>query len=675
MHSNLFCRISAVVVLLAMSSLIFAQSKAFDTSYMDTSVEACDNFYRYAVGGWLKNNPIPPAYSSWGVDNIVEKNNYDILKGILETDAKTAKAAKGSDVQLIGDFYNSCMDEASINKAGAKPLDGYFKQINSIKDARSLQKTIAELQKSGFSPVFRFDVGSDDKNSSMNIVQIYQGGLSLPNRDYYTKTDEKSQQTRTQFLAHVTKMFTLLGDAPDKAKANAETVMKIENRLALASKTPIDLRDPIENYHKLKLAEVNQITPNFTWDAFARDLNIAAFDELNVGQPDFFREFNKMTTEVPIADWKTYLRWRVLTRMASRLAKPFDDENFNFYSATLRGTKQQQERWRRCLQATDANIGEALGQEYVKRAFTTEAKKKMDDLVENLFAAYRERLSKLDWMEDATRKQALYKLSTYLRKIGYPDKLRGYQGLSIDRKSFFNNVSSATRFEIARDWQDIGKPVDKTRWGMTPPTINAYYNPSYNEIVFPAGILQPPYFDVKADDALNYGNAGGIIGHEMTHGFDDEGSLYDAEGNLKEWWTVADRERYTKKADCVVEQFDRYEVQPGLFMQGKLTLGENIADFGGLEIAYQAFEKSMEGKPRPANIDGFTPEQRFFLGYALGWMTNQRPESIRTQVLSNPHALPEWRVIGPLSNMPEFAKAFACKVGDKMVREKPCQIW
>jgi putative endopeptidase len=675
MHSNLFCRVSAFIVLLSMCGVTFAQSKAFDTSYMDTSVEACDNFYRYAVGDWLKNNPIPPAYSSWGVDNIVEKNNYDILKDILETDRKNEKTAKGSDVQLIGDFYDSCMNEAAINDAGAKPLDVYFKQIDSIKDARSLQKTIAELHKSGFSPVFNFYVGSDDKNSSMNIVQIYQGGLSLPNRDYYTKTDEKSQKTREQFLAHVTKMFTLLGDAPGIAKANADTVMKIEMRLALASKTPIDLRDPIENYHKLKISEVNQLSPNFAWDAFGKNLNVAAFNDLNVGQPEFFREFGKMTTEVPVADWKTYLRWRVLTRSAPRLAKPFDDENFNFYSATLRGTKQQQERWRRCLQATDANIGEALGQEYVKRAFTPEAKKKMDALVENLFAAYRERLTKLDWMDEATRKQALYKLSTYLRKIGYPDKLRGYKGLSIDRKSFFGNVSSTLAFETRRDWQDIGKPVDKTRWGMTPPTINAYYNPSYNEIVFPAGILQPPYFDVKADDALNYGNAGGIIGHEMTHGFDDQGSLYDAEGNLKEWWTKADRDRYTKKADCVVEQFDKYEVQPGLFMQGKLTLGENIADFGGLEIAYQAFEKSLEGKPRPANIDGFTPEQRFFLGYALGWMTNQRPESIRTQVLSNPHALPEWRVLGPLSNMPEFAKAFGCKIGDKMVREKPCQIW
>ena len=668
-------RFSAAITILALSFTTLAQSKAFDTGFMDTTVKACDNFYRYAVGSWLKNNPIPAAFSSWGVDQIVEKNNYDVLRDILETDAKNTKAARGSDVQLIGDFYASCMNEAAIDKAGAKPLDVYFKQIDSIKDARSLQKTIAELQKSGYAPIFSFYVGADEKNSSVNIVNLRQGGLSLPNRDYYTKTDEKSEQTRRQFLAHATKMFMLLGNSPEQAKTNAETVMRIEQRFAVASKTPIELRDPVENYHKMKLSEANQTTTNFKWDAFAKDLNVVAFDEVNVGQPEFFRELNKMIVDIPVADWQTYLRWRVLTRSASRLAKPFDDENFSFYSTTLRGTKEQQPRWRRCLQATDNNIGEALGQEYVKRAFTPEAKKKMNELVENLFIAYRERLQNLDWMSEATRKEALYKLSTFARKIGYPDKLRGYRGLNIDRKSYFDNVNNATRFEIGRDWQDIGKPVDKTRWGMTPPTINAYYNSSYNEIVFPAGILQPPFFNVAADDALNYGNAGGIIGHEITHGFDDEGSQYDASGNLKMWWTAEDRRRFDAKADCVVEQYDNYEVLPGLKMQGKLTLGENIADLGGLIIAYNAFKKSLEGKPRPENIDGFTPEQRFFIGYAVGWMVNQRPESIRTQVLGDPHAIPEWRVIGPLSNMPEFAEAFQCKIGDQMVRQKPCQVW
>ena len=665
----------AGVILSALNLNILAQSKAFDTGFMDQSVKACDNFYRYAVGGWLKNNPIPPAFSSWGVDQIVEKNNFDVLREILETDAKERAAVRGTDTQLIGDFYNACMDEAAINKAGTKPLKPYFKTIDSIKNPKDLTGVVAELQKQRFAPIFNFDADADAKNSALNIVNLYQGGLSLPNRDYYTKTDEKSQKTREQFLEHVAKMFVLLGDSPEKAKTNAETIMRIEMRFALASKTPVELRDPIENYHKLKLTEANLITPNFAWDVFGKDLGVPAFTEINVGQPDFFREFDKMTTDVSLTDWKTFLRWRILNRSASRLVKPFDDEDFNFYSAILRGTKEQFPRWRRCLTATDRSLGEALGQEYVKRAFTPEAKRRMNELVENLFIAYRERLSKLDWMSDATRKEALYKLSTFQRKIGYPDKLRGYQGLSISRSSYFNNVGNARSFEIARDWQDIGKPVDKTRWGMTPPTINAYYNALFNEIVFPAGILQPPFFNVTADDALNYGNAGGIIGHEVTHGFDDEGSQFDAAGNLKVWWTPEDRTRFNAKADCVANQFDNYEVLPGLKMQGKLTLGENIADLGGLVIAYNAFKKSMESKPRPANIDGFTPEQRFFIGYALGWMVNQRPESVRTQVLGDPHAIPEWRVIGPLSNMPEFAEAFGCKTGDKMVRDNRCQIW
>jgi putative endopeptidase len=675
MSFNFRQKLAAAFALFALSITTLAQNKAFDPSFIDTTIEACDNFYRYAVGNWLKNNPIPAAYSSWGVDQMVEKNNFEILQNVLETAAKNTKAAKGTDTQLIGDFYASCMDEDAITKAGTKPLDPYFKRIEGIKDADSLRNVVAFLQKQGMSPAFLFFADSDQKNSSMNIVNLYQGGLSLPNRDFYTKTDDKSKEIREKFLTHMTNMFTLLGEPSEAAKAHADTVMKIETRLALASKTPVELREAVENYHKMTLTEADAVTPNFKWEIFGKELGVPAFTELNIGQPDFFKEFNKMTTEVSPSDWKTYLRWRVLTRSAARLAKPFEDENFNFYSTTLRGAKEQQPRWRRCLRATDANLGEALGQEYVKRAFTPEAKRKMDELVSNLFAAYRERIEKLDWMGEDTRKQALYKLSTFLRKIGYPDKLRGYKGLLINRESYFDNVANAVWFETNRDWQDIGKPVDKTRWGMTPPTINAYYNASFNEIVFPAGILQPPFFNVSADDAINYGNAGAIIGHEITHGFDDQGSQYDAEGNLKMWWTKDDRERFEKKADCIVEQFDNFEVLPGLKMQGKLTLGENIADLGGLIIAYNAFKKSMEGKPRPANIDGFTPEQRFFLSYTVGWMVNQRPESIRTQVLGDPHAIPEWRVIGPLSNMPEFAEAFSCKMGDKMVNPKPCKVW
>ena len=675
MKPGIRTRFSAVAILVSFTLSTAAQVKILDPSFIDTSVDACDNFFRYAVGGWLKKNEIPAAFSSWGVDQIVEKNNFDILKEVLESAANDKDAPRGSSTQLIGDFYASCMDEAAINKAGITPLRPYFDEIDSMKSQKDLERVVASLQKLGFRVLFGFDAEADLKDSSMNIAGVGQGGLSLPNREYYTKTDENSIKNREQFLEHVRKMFVLMDDSETEAKANAATIMRIENRLALASKTPVELRDPVENYHKIKVSELDAMTPGFNWEEYGRMLGVPAFAQIDVGQPDFFREFGKMTTEVSIADWKTYLKWQVLRRAAPRLAKKFDDENFSFYSTVLRGTTEQLPRWRRCLIATDDYVGEALGQEYVKRAFTPQAKAKMNEIIGNLFAAYTARIKELDWMGDSTKKAAQDKLATFMKKIGYPDKLRGYQGLAINRSSYFANSQNANKFETNRDWRDIGKPVDRTRWGMTAPTINAYYNPSFNEIVFPAGILQPPFFNVNADDAVNYGNAGGIIGHEVTHGFDDEGSQFDAQGNLKMWWTPEDRKRFDEKANCIVNQFDNYEVLPGLNMNGKLTLGENIADLGGLVIAYDAFERSLQGKPRPANIDGFTPEQRFFLSYAVGWMVKQRPESVRTQVLGNPHALAEWRVLGPLSNMPEFAKAFGCKMGDKMVRANPCKVW
>jgi putative endopeptidase len=622
-----------------------------------------------------EGNQIPAAFSSWGVDQIVEKNNFDILKSVLEKAAADNTAAKGSSTQMIGDFYSSCMDEAAINAAGTDPIKPYLAEIDRIKTPSDVIRVTADLQKDGFGVMFNFFANADQKKSTINIANLYQGGLSLPNRDYYTNSDDKSKEIRDKFVAHVARMFVLLGDSESAARTKADTIMRIENRLALASKRPVELRDPVANYNKVAVADLDSSTPNINWESFSRELGVPAFTEVNVGQPDYFKELSKAVGGMPVDDWKTYLSWQVVRRAAPRLAKPFDDENFSFYSTVLRGTTEQFPRWRRCLIATDQNLGEALGQEYVKQAFTPQAKAKMNQIVADLFAAYKQRLETVDWMSASTRSAALAKLAAIQRKIGYPDKLRGFAGLTITRGSYFTNSQSAAKFETNRDWRDIGQPVDKMRWGMTPPTINAYYNPSYNEIVFPAGILQPPYFNVAADDAVNYGDAGGIIGHEMTHGFDDEGSQYDAEGNLKMWWTPDDRKNFEQKADCIVEQFNNYEVLPGLKMNGKLTEGENIADLGGLIIAYNAFQNSLKGKPPPANIDGFTPEQRFFLSYTVGWMVNQRPESVRTQVLGDPHALPEWRVIGPLSNMPEFAKAFGCKLGDHMVNPKPCRIW
>jgi predicted metalloendopeptidase len=413
----------------------------------------------------------------------------------------------------------------------------------------------------------------------------------------------------------------------------------------------------------------------FSWETYATAVGAPKFASINIGQPSFYAEAGKMISDVPVENWKTYFRWNLVNAAASDLSKKFDDANFDFYSRTLSGTTEQLPRWRRCARDTDNSLGEALGEEYVKKNFTPEAKKRMDDLITNLFAAYKDRIEKLDWMSDATRKQALTKLAAIKRKIGYPDKLRGYAGLSLDRKSYIGNSLRINEFTTNRDLQDIGTKPDPTRWGMSAPTVNASYNSNYNAITFPAGILQPPFFDFKADDAINYGAIGTVIGHELTHGFDDSGSLYDATGNLKMWWTPDDKKSFDEKADCVVTQFDGYEVEKGLFLNGKFTLGENIADLGGLTIAYEALQKSMEGKPRPAKIDGFTPEQRFFLGWAQVWAENQRPEAARLQAQSNEHSLSLFRVNGPLGNMPQFSQAFACKVGDPMIRQKQCKVW
>jgi len=675
MNINILRKTVSFVMLLSMCLAVVAQNKAFDPARIDSGAMACDNFYRYSNGTWLKNTTIPAAFPSWGTWDILVTHNRELARDILENAGKDTKAAKGSSAQLIGDFYASCMDLYAIEAAGAKPLDPYFKEIDAINDTKSLQAEIARLHRAGVGAVFQFFSYLDEKDSSINIANTYQGGLGLPNRDYYTKDDDKSKELRAKYITHVTRMFTLLGDSAEQAKANADAVMKIENRLALASKQPAELRDPVNYYNKMSVADADKLMSGFSWDAYAAKLGAPKFTEINIGQPDFFKEAGKMMSEVSIADWKTYLRWNVINNFAGRLSKNFDDADFDFYSRTLSGTTEQLPRWRRCARNSDNFLGEALGQEFIKANFTPEAKKRMDDLITNLFASYKEHINKLDWMSDETRKQALVKLAAIKRKIGYPDKMRGYVGLSVDRKSFFNNMNNLSEFLILRDLKDLGHPPDPTRWGMTAATVNASYNSNFNDITFPAGILQPPFFDFKADDAINYGAIGAVIGHELTHGFDDSGSRYDAAGNLKMWWTEGDRKLFEEKADCVTTQFDGYEVEKGLFLNGKYTLGENLADLGGLAIAYDALMKSMEGKARPANVDGFTPEQRFFLGWSQVWSENTRPEAARLQAQSNEHSLPEFRVNGPLSNLPEFSKAFGCKMGDKMVRQKQCKVW
>ena len=601
-------------------------------------------------------------------------SNNAILKDLLDSAAK-AKAREGTDTQLIGDFYATCMDEAAINKAGLDPIKPLLKNIDDVKSVKDLQEQIAEMHDTGRPALFSFGAGPDLKDSNVIIVQGFQGGLSLPNRDYYTKDDAKSVEIRAKFVEYMGNMFKLLGDSPDTAAANAKAVMDMQMRLANASLSPVELRNPDNRYNKISVAAAQELTPGFSWSDYFKERDVPAVSEMNLAPVKFFREVDAMMKDIPVENWKTYLRWMTINSTAPALASQFADEHFNFFNRYLSGQKERQPRWKTCVQATDGHLGEALGMEYAKKAFTPAAKARMNELIDNLMAAMKDRINGLEWMSPDTKKQAQAKLATFKRKIGYPDVLRGYKGLDIERDAYAANLFRSAKFQVKRNFDDLGKPRDKTRMGMTPPTVNASYSPQNNDITFPAGILQPPFFNFNADDAINYGAIGGVIGHEITHGFDDQGSRFDADGNLKMWWTAEDRTKFEERASCVVNQFNSYEVQPGLFINGKLTLGENIGDFAGLTVAYYAFKKSLEGKPRPANIDGFTPEQRFFLGWAQVWAGKYTAEAERQQVAGNSHSLPRWRVNGPLANMPEFAAAFNCKPASPMVREKPCQIW
>jgi len=666
--------VAILTFVVALSVSVAAQSKGFDIAKMDKSVSACTDFFQYTNGTWLKETKIPSSEPRWGSFNILAENNRIILKDVVEKAMKT-DAPKDSSMQMIGDFYFSCMDEEAIEKAGAKPLMPYLNEIDRIKNKKEMLAHIAKMHDMGVPALFRFGGGTDIKNSKMNIANSFQGGLSLGNRDYYINGDKSFQETREKLREYMRNMFALIGDSPQDARDNAFTTMKIQVRLAYASMSRVDLRNPDNRYKKISVSEAEKITPNFSWTEYMRARGVTGVEEFNIGQPKFFEAMDKLIADVPLDEWKTYLRWMTIDSAAPLLSKAFVDENFNFYSKHLRGTQEQQPREKQCVRATDGNLGEALGQEYVKIAFKPESKKRMNELIDNLLVAFRERIDKLEWMSDETKVQAQAKLATFKRKIGYPDQLRGYEGLSIDKGSYIANSQRSNEFQIKRNIEDIGKPVDQTRWGMTPPTVNAYYSGTQNEIVFPAGILQPPFFNPDADDAINYGAIGGVIGHEISHGFDDQGSKFDAEGNFKMWWTKEDRKRFEDRSMCVVKQFDEYEVQPKLFMNGKLTLGENIGDLGGLTVAYDAYMKSLEGKPKPEDIDGLTAEQRFFLGWSQVWAVKATKEYETQQVSNDSHALARWRVNGPMSNMPQFAKAFGCKSGSPMVREEMCQIW
>ncbi|HEX8068998.1 MAG TPA: M13 family metallopeptidase [Pyrinomonadaceae bacterium] len=653
-----------------------AEIHGFDTANLDRAASACTDFNQFANGGWVGRNPVPPAFARWGKFEELREKNLDVLHDILEAAAKNPRARRGSTERKLGDFYAACMDEPRIEAAGLKPLEPEFQRIAAIGDVAGLDEQIAHLHELGVRSLFGFGAAQDFKNSQAVITQVVQGGLTLPDRDYYTKDDERLKALRAAYVKHVARMFELAGDSDAAAAKNAQTVFDIEKHLAEASKTRVERREPAKNYNKLTVAELGQLTPHFDWANYLKLRGLGQVESVNVGQPDFLKAVDKLLTNVPVADWQTYLRWQVLNASAPLLSRAFVEEDFNFNGRTLSGTQEMLPRWKRCVEGTDGALGEALGEFYVRKAFTPATRARAQQMVKNLIAALHEDLPTLNWMSDETRQRAAAKLDAFLRKIGYPDTWRNYEALDISRGSYIENVIHASTFEIKRNVGKIGRPVDRTEWGMTPPTVNAYYNPSMNEIVFPAGIMQPPFFDPLADDAINYGGMGAVIGHEMTHGFDDQGAQFDADGNLKNWWTETDLKNFRERTDCVVKQFDAYEAEPGLHLQGKLVVGESVADLGGLTLAYRAFQKAQAGKPGKP-IDGFTPEQRFFLAWAQVWASSIRPEEARRRVITDPHPLARFRVNGPLSNMPQFAAAYQCKSGDPMVRppEQRCQIW
>jgi predicted metalloendopeptidase len=648
-----------------------------DPADFDRSVSPCEDFFEFATGGWAKRNPIPAAYASWGISEELDRRNKEILRRILEKAAADKSPKPGSPWQKIGDYYGSCMDESAIEAARAKPLEAEFERVAAISDLAAFQAEVAHLHTLGVDAVFNFSSDQDFKDSTREIAEINQGGLGLPDRGYYTRDDDPSKELRAAYLRHMTKMFQLLADDPAKAGAEAKTVLEIETRLANASLTNVELRDPDNIYHQQTLAELSAGTPHFRWAAYFRSAGAQPVASLNVSEPDFFKAMDAALTAVPLDDWKIYLRWHVVHTAARALSKDFQQENFDFYGRALTGAKEQLPRWQRCVDSTDAELGEALGEFYVADQFPPAAKAAGTQMVKNVIAALRDDLSTLDWMAPATRQKALEKLNAIMIKVGYPNQWRDYSAFRVERGPYVGNVSRGTQFEFARQLAKIGKPVDRTEWTMTPPTVNAYYNPLLNEIVFPAGILQPPLYDPKGDDAVNYGATAATIGHEMTHSFDDQGAKFDAQGNLKNWWTDADLKNFNVRGDCVAKQFDEFEVEPGLYEQGKLVEGESIADLGGLAMAYAAYRKSLEGKPAPASVGGFTADQRFFIAYAVSWEDNLRPEFARLITESDPHPLPKFRVNGPLANTPAFHKAFACTEKSLLVppEAKRCRIW
>jgi len=635
----------------------------FDKSGMDTTVKPGENFFLYANGKWIKDTKIPATETGWGLGNILYNDNQKELLGILE-DVSAKDNPTGSKEQKVGDLYKSGMDTVTIDKLGYEPVKPLLAKINAVKDYKEVVKLAADGFKTGDGFLLGFYVSPDDRISSKNAAHFDQTGMTLPEKGYYLKTDSASKKIRDAYVKYIAKIFTLTGVDAKNADAKAANVLKLETEIANASLSPVELRDPVKNYNKFAGADFQKQVPDIDLaDAFKRmDLKT---DTILVGQPGYYKGLDNLLKTEPIAIWKDYLAFNALNGAATALSKDFRDAHFDFFGKTLSGQKKQKERWKIVAQRVDGGLGELLGQLYVEKYFTPEAKKRMLDLVNNLQSVYRSRIEKLDWMGPETKKRALAKLDAFTKKIGYPDKWRNYDDVTISKDAFYANLQSIGHHDYQYMINKIGKPVDRSEWQMTPPTVDAYSNPTFNEIVFPAGILQYPFFDKNADDAINYGGIGLVIGHEMTHGFDDQGRQYDKDGNLKDWWTKEDAAGFKKRVQVVIDQYNKFTVLNNVHINGSLTQGENLADIGGLAIAYEAFKNTPEGKS-DKKIDGFTPDQRFFLSCAQVWRSKRTDESTRMQVNTDPHSPAMFRVIGPVTNNPGFYKAFNIKPGDKM---------
>jgi len=644
---------------------------ALDVTSMDRSIDPCVDFFAYSCGGWIKNNPIPPDQSSWDTYSKMEDGNKDRLRGILEA-ASAPDPKRNAVSQKIGDYYASCTDEPAIEAKGAEPLKTIFDRIAKI----SSKPEIADIASSMVTDnvLFRFESIQDFRDANQVVANADQGGLGLPDRDYYLKDDAKSQELRTKYLAHVQKMFELLGDAPNVAATEAQTVMRIETALAKGSLTRVQRRDPKSLDHKMASIELEKISPEFHWQVYFTKVGLPKLESLNVSVPEFFKTLNEEINKESLPDWKTYLRWHLVHASAPNLSSAFLNENFAFYGKTLQGQEQLKPRWKRCTEYVDGYLGEALGQVYVEKYFSPEAKREVQKIVKEIQTAMEQDINGLPWMSPSTKQQALAKLHGMANKIGYPDKWRDYSKLEIVRGDNLGNFKRARQFEFNRQLGKIGKPVDRGEWDMTPPTVNAYYNPQMNDINFPAGVLQPPAFDLNSDAAPNYGDTGGTVGHELTHGFDDEGRQFDAQGNLRDWWTAEDAKEFQQRADCISNQYSNYTIIDDIKINGKLTLGEDVADLGGLLLAYMAWKQdTKDQKLEP--IDDLTPDQRFFVGYGQSWCGQSRDETKRLRATVDPHSPEKYRTNGVVSNMPQFQEAFHCKAGSPMVNQNRCRVW